>query len=1538
MRASGPVLLLLLLIGVVLGDLQPPRLLHGLGEELILDTATHPDLIMECEGQQPVYWSWPSVLNQDVFTIVDVNDTESDYPFRSTFTIPNTYVEDTGYYSCHYAENIKEVQIYVYVDDGKYIFVNPNPVLVVTAKTTDDSLIFDCRTGNPNTVVTLTKNGNPVNDSAISFDPRQGFILINLSILMSSSYECATTNNTKTIIARITVNTKKINEPTIEAPGHGHFVVGHPFRLICTVAHNRAVTFTWTNMKNFIGPPAEKVTGSEMTKKSTLIVHAEDVTKPGEVSYECKVEADDYKPSTSRFSVTIKDHEEPHLSVSTDINVIRIENNTPVHWKSSVDSFPGEARINYFNPQGERVVSDVRISVEFNPYEGGDAWLKFNNISNDDFGVWRLEATTDDGLKNSTSLNITVLSAPVVSLLVPRVSLPDSSVPVTCVIVAYPPPDDGTIKWDFANEATGCNIAALIGDTCPNSSFTEFKAALIPSIDRTSNRIIAKARVDSWTSFRRLRCLTSNRLGSKNSSALLVVSDLEDRWTLQVDGRPESRNVTSLQVVENDAFTVRCGGTKHLYNSHQLTAPERVKSNTTITQYSEFTTTLGGVATFDSAGTYDCSVTTHNNYDDKRRSLAITVEPEKRVTLSEESNVELGGVAKLPVKGGDPIDIVCDARGSPEPTIKWTKDDEEIKFDSATVLAPNGKTVVMQVFRQEDVGLYTCIIKWRNERYEASAELFLKDPMGLISKVFLGLAAGFIGTLILGSLYLFRRLRREKAKSEAQKQTRRFLFEKGNVNQLNPDFTAEEQAELLPYDKSFEVEREKIIIGRQLGAGAFGRVVKAEVIGLRDDEERSPVAVKMCKSVTDPTHLRNLAIELKIMIHLGRHLNIVNLVGAYTSEIVKGELWLLVEYCKYGDLLSFLHRYRKRFVNQIDPITDTINYSILSSVSGGATLPLAPGPKTIRQSGTSTFTEGADGYLLPNTAVGGQQLVLANPPKGRTSALPTSPTSPGASSLFADNLGYGKLGEMSPPSTPQDLATIPQSPDSTLSQSPPPYTPLRSSAAVPASPYVNLNPSADGPQTPAYVQHGTRPSLGSRPQRGSCNRSTMGSVSTYGDDSPYSGGSTMGSLRHHVNTDMTTLTASYRPTSPDAYVDSQGRPIIPSDGSDIPGLSCPFTTTELVCWSWQIAQGMEYLTKRKVLHGDLAARNLLLADGNVIKISDFGLSRDMYKKEIYTKQGDDLLPIKWMSVEAIRDRMFSTESDIWAYGIVMWELFSMGQAPYPGVDVSPQFLQDLENGVRCKQPKYSNKELYTLMLDCWRDEPEDRPRFWEIRKRLDDMLKEDIRDNFATMNESYVRMNTDYFENRTDYLSMFTSPDFNNIQKGAEDLPYVNIQSCQSDCDEKVDGAYVSMQQTAGGGEGGEGGNGGHYLAMSVISGNAPPSPKDPFIFSPNPLIEDGDKPKFEFHREEDMPSKMDPSSVSQVDTDDVTPQSPSDKLLLPPVNGTTCPEADDDVHEKNSLLSEQNNSSNYVNAPLQANATQRKEPETNYVNFNASC
>lgn len=115
------------------------------------------------------------------------------------------------------------------------------------------------------------------------------------------------------------------------------------------------------------------------------------------------------------------------------------------------------------------------------------------------------------------------------------------------------------------------------------------------------------------------------------------------------------------------------------------------------------------------------------------------------------------------------------------------------------------------------------------------------------------------------------------------------------MENLNPDLRVDDQAELLPYDKKWEFPREKLKLGKQLGSGAFGVVMKAEAIGIVDGEDTTTVAVKMVKRNADSTYIKALASELKIMIHLGKHINVVNLLGACTKNVVKRKSKLIID-------------------------------------------------------------------------------------------------------------------------------------------------------------------------------------------------------------------------------------------------------------------------------------------------------------------------------------------------------------------------------------------------------------------------------------------------------------------------------------------------------------------------------------------------------------------------------------------------------------------------------------------------------------------
>ncbi|CAB4015661.1 vascular endothelial growth factor receptor 2-like [Paramuricea clavata] len=150
--------------------------------------------------------------------------------------------------------------------------------------------------------------------------------------------------------------------------------------------------------------------------------------------------------------------------------------------------------------------------------------------------------------------------------------------------------------------------------------------------------------------------------------------------------------------------------------------------------------------------------------------------------------------------------------------------------------------------------------------------------------------------------------------------------------------------------------------------------------------------------------------------------------------------------------------------------------------------------------------------------------------------------------------------------------------------------------------------------------------------------------------------------------------------------------------------------TDLVEAASQIADGMEFLASRKCIHRDLAARNILIGQNFVPKIAEIGLARNFYKNDIYLKKKSGLVPVKWMSIEALRDRIFSEKSDVWSFGVLLWEIFTLGGSPYPGIH-SVDVYEYLCSGNRMKSPLYCPNEIYDLMMTCWNADPCQRPGF-----------------------------------------------------------------------------------------------------------------------------------------------------------------------------------------------------------------------------------
>ncbi|XP_046459151.1 platelet-derived growth factor receptor alpha-like [Daphnia pulex] len=383
----------------------------------------------------------------------------------------------------------------------------------------------------------------------------------------------------------------------------------------------------------------------------------------------------------------------------------------------------------------------------------------------------------------------------------------------------------------------------------------------------------------------------------------------------------------------------------------------------------------------------------------------------------------------------------------------------------------------------------------------------------------------------------------------------------GNKKELNRQLSIEEQTEYLPYDKRWEFPRYRLKLGVQLGVGCFGRVVKAEAVGVKDSEETvKTVAVKMVKSQINAAAMEALVSELKILIYLGSHLNVVNLLGACTKNIHKGELLVIVEYCRYGSLQTYLTNHRKGFVNMVD-----------------------------------------------------------------------------------------EFGNMKSDNDEE----------------------------------IDYNASA----------------------------LDFGEKNLENDDENL---------------------ASNNKESPVFELNQQ-------DWDS--ALNRPVSTRDLISWSFQIARGMGYLVSKNVLHGDLAARNVLLADDGVAKVADFGMAKKMYYEDNYEKTTQGLMPVKWMAIESLTDHVFSSHSDVWSYGVLLWELFTMGKVPYPGMDVGHLLIKEILNGYRMEKPEKAPNFIGDIMAECWKADPKERPTFTQLEEIIVEQLESSVTSSYLNMNDEYAKLN-----------------------------------------------------------------------------------------------------------------------------------------------------------------------------------------------------
>lgn len=175
------------------------------------------------------------------------------------------------------------------------------------------------------------------------------------------------------------------------------------------------------------------------------------------------------------------------------------------------------------------------------------------------------------------------------------------------------------------------------------------------------------------------------------------------------------------------------------------------------------------------------------------------------------------------------------------------------------------------------------------------------------------------------------------------------------------------------------------------------------------------------------------------------------------------------------------------------------------------------------------------------------------------------------------------------------------------------------------------------------------------------------------------------------------------------------------DYGNLHGASQKLTSRDLTTFCYQVARGMEYLAAKKVIHRDLAARNILVSELNVCKVADFGFSRDVMANNIYERKSEGRLPIRWMAPEALYDNIYTTKTDVWSYGVLMWEIVTLGSTPYPGMSGS-EVMKRVREGQRLEKPEHCDREIFNMMFYCWDKDPSERPTFTDLVQNLESLL------------------------------------------------------------------------------------------------------------------------------------------------------------------------------------------------------------------------
>uniref|UniRef100_A0A8C4SI23 receptor protein-tyrosine kinase n=1 Tax=Erpetoichthys calabaricus TaxID=27687 RepID=A0A8C4SI23_ERPCA len=1120
-----------------------------------------------CWGQQILEWTWPR--NQSSLEHrISVNDCTGYGLFCKNLTLSKAIGNDTGSYKCAYKDLPQEEgktssSIYIYIEDHRAPFVSSSSNIEIVFIQENTPVVIPCLGSFQDLNVTLFAkypDKEIVPDGKIIYwNSRKGFIVPSSLINFAGIVRCQTIIDGKIFqspLFMLTVVGYKIKELWMTPPQQTQLIVGEKLVINCTVKTelNVRIDFKWT----FLAPKEKypiqlshptiqfnkKKLWDSLELLSTLII--ENVTMNDTGMYICTAFSGRMEKTSN---TTLIVYAKPFISIEHD-------SSTLIEAKS-----------------GDRL---VRIPVKFfayppplvewkkngNPIHQDDQSYKIKNSSYD----LNISYVTEKDAGNYTVILKSPLTKEEYSytfqLVVnvsPHIREKDvanekdlyelgSSPVLKCTADGIPSPV--LIQWQWISEekcifnypqgvdqSPECNNWKDIARNSTKNPIDDIvnRIDIIDGVTKT----VSILKIRTANASVKYRCLAKNKVGQDEREIIFHVTR-----GLKMNLLPSD------EPIEKDNVTVQCKADRFTYKNLKW---YQMKNNPFSNRHRELLVlpckhlnlpeeNIEGVSNFEqdeeniilelnfqmisskAEGAYVCQAenvkTGEKHCVVKRLSVKALQAP--HVTINPTSQH---------VNISETIELTCTVSGTPTPVVTWIKDNATLMEDSGIVFTQKSRALTIQRVKKEDMGVYHCMacndLGCQMARAVVSIEgAEEKKNVELIILIGTGVIALFFWLLLIIIMRTIKRSHREE-------------FKTGYLSIIvDPDEVPME--EFLTYDPTkWEFPRDRLKLGKPLGRGAFGQVVEAAAFGIQKASTCTTVAVKMLKEGATSSEYRALMSELKILIHIGHHLNIVNLLGACTKP--GSPLMVIVEYCRHGNLSNYLKSKRGDYT-----------------------------PYKNKRSSVRNIEE-----------------------------------------------------------CDKDLDTTRNLENITSSQS--------------------------------------SGSSGFDENRLSCNME---------DEEE---------LENHQKTVL--------------------------------------TMEDLISYSFQVAKGMEFLASRKCIHRDLAARNILLSENNVVKICDFGLARDVYRDPDYVRKGDARLPLKWMAPETIFDRVYTTQSDVWSFGVLLWEIFSLGASPYPGVAIDEEFCRRLRQGTRMRAPDYASPEIYQTMLDCWLGNPKERPTFVELVEHLGNLLE-----------------------------------------------------------------------------------------------------------------------------------------------------------------------------------------------------------------------